>query len=231
MLLLISKFLLKIILGLILFVAAYLLIVFLLSLIPVNYRARQPKAGNTIFLTSDGIHIDVHVPVITSAYDWRNLLPPETFKSGDQPYNYITFGWGDWGFYLETPSWSELKASTALKAAFLRTPTVMHVSYLVDPPTITDSQKGKKIKQLVLSDQQMQILNEHILDSFKVDAYGHPMIIPDRGYGENDNFYFANGTYHLFQTCNNWVNQALKKAGVRTAVWAPSSYGVFRHLK
>ena len=42
---------------------------------------------------------------------------------------YVAFGWGDRGFYLETPTWDDLKYSTVLKALFWHSPAVMHVSF------------------------------------------------------------------------------------------------------
>jgi hypothetical protein len=44
-------------------------------------------------------------------------------------------------------------------------------------------------------------------------------------------FYHANGTYHLFDTCNNWANTALKRTGVKTALWSPFGYAIFNHVK
>lgn len=225
-LILILKVFLRIVLFTALFMASYFLVVIILSFIPVNRKKAQPSEGEYVYLTSDGIHIDIHVPIVTKHYDWTCLFPPSTFKSGQQAYSYITFGWGDWGFYLDTPTWAELKTKTLLKAAFLKTPTVMHVIYSMHPPTDTK----KKTKRLVLDDNQMQQLNQHILESIKLDQNGVPILIPDRGYEENDNFYFAEGSYHLFRTCNSWVNEAMKKIGVPTSIWSTASLGVFRHL-
>ncbi|TIW01591.1 MAG: DUF2459 domain-containing protein, partial [Mesorhizobium sp.] len=39
---------------------------------------------------------------------------------------YIVFGWGGRAFYLETPTWSQLKAAPVLKALTLDA-SVMHV--------------------------------------------------------------------------------------------------------
>lgn len=176
MLVLVLKILLKVLIISAAFIASYLLIVILLSHIPVNKDAEQPHSGNVVYLTSDGIHIDVHLPVHSNHYDWSGFLPTYTFKAGKQVYEYITFGWGDWGFYLDTPTWAELKPKTLLKAAFLKTPTVMHVSYLTAPPVETK----KKIKKIILSDDQMDVLKEHIQGSFKLDENGNPIMIPDR---------------------------------------------------
>ena len=42
---------------------------------------------------------------------------------------YISIGWGDKGFYLDTPTWAELKLSTALIAGFGLGNAALHITY------------------------------------------------------------------------------------------------------
>lgn len=50
--------------------------------------------------------------------DWSQKIPFSQTKGKSTDFNYIAFGWGDKGFYLDTPTWADLKFSTAFKAAF-----------------------------------------------------------------------------------------------------------------
>jgi hypothetical protein len=43
--------------------------------------------------------------------------------------NYLAFGWGDKGFYLNTPEWADLKVSTALNAAFGLSSSAIHSTF------------------------------------------------------------------------------------------------------
>ena len=47
----------------------------------------------------------------------------------------------------------------------------------------------------------------------------------------DDFFYQGNGSYTGFKTCNTWVNQSMKKAKIKTAIWTPFSFGVLQYIK
>ncbi|UOP01875.1 DUF2459 domain-containing protein [Kingella potus] len=40
-------------------------------------------------------------------------------------------------------------------------------------------------------------------------------------YTPDDAFYEAEGRYHLFNTCNSWLNRRLAESGLRSVVWTP----------
>jgi hypothetical protein len=106
----------------------YFLAAVVLSAIPVN---NKPMGGGdiTIFLLTNGTHSDLAVPVAHPVKDWRNEIRFEHTKSKDTSYQYIAFGWGDKAFYLETPSWSDLKFKTAFNAVFGLGPSAIHATF------------------------------------------------------------------------------------------------------
>src|SRR6478735_3529358 len=108
----------------------YALAVYTFPLIKVNTNFRNSETGIKLFVISNGVHTDIVLPVKTACKDWTTLFPRDKFSLSDSSYNYISFGWGDKGFYLNTPNWSDLKISTAFKAAFGLSETAMHVSYV-----------------------------------------------------------------------------------------------------
>lgn len=146
------------------------------------------------------------------------LIQMEQLENRD----FIAIGWGDEGFYLHTPSWAELKVSTALKAAFLPSKTVMHVTHY--------NKVNPKWKIIELCPTQLQKLQHFIEESFARNATNSVQILDGAGYRFNDFFYRAAGSYTCFYTCNVWVNQALKKADVKTAIWSPFDKGILKHL-
>jgi len=213
--------------GLILLISLiliYLATAVVLTIIPAKHT-EPAKEGITIFIRTNGVHTDFVLPVDRSEIDWPQYFKLVDFKEVYDP-QYITFGWGDKGFYLETPEWSDLKASTAFKALFFLSSTAMHVSYLSEEPFV-----DKDCKKLVLSEYQYNKLIEYIISSFRKTNAGIPVLIPGKGYGDNDNFYEANGTYSFIKTCNTWLNNGLKQVGIKTAVWAPFSKCIFYHLQ
>jgi len=105
-------------------------------------------------------------------------------------------------------------------------PTLMHVkAYDKFPDTLKQEQK------LIISQEQFKILCDYIPKYFKRDKNQKVIFLPGKGYTPNDNFYEANGKYHMFNTCNYWVNRGLRIMGVRTPVWSPMDKSIFHQLE
>lgn len=131
-------------------------------------------------------------------------------------------GWGDKGFYLETPTWADLKVSTAVRAAFGLSTTALHTTYY---KTMLESQDCRKI---VISKKHYLQLVKYINSSFDMEQDGSPTLVQsDVRYGLSDAFYEAKGSYSLFTTCNTWANSALKSCGQKACVWTPFDTGIF----
>ena len=220
------KYLLKGIIAIVLFVVLYLLAVLLLPLIPVNSKPQKIANDSiSIYILTNGVHTDVVVPVKTKQVDWSELIPFSDTTS-KQPMKYIAFGWGDKGFYLDTPEWKDLKASTAFKAAFWLGSSAMHTKFY---NKLTENETCKKIE---ISPAEYQTLITYIKQSFKLDENGKVEFIPtDMVYGKHDAFYEATGTYNIFFTCNTWASGALKSANQLAPLWTATQQGIFYHYK
>ena len=208
------------------FTVAYLLFAVVLGLIPVNTEYAPADDGVEVFAVSNGIHVDFVLPVRTETIDWSERLPRSSFPDVGPEHRYIWFGWGERSFYIETPTWDDAQASVIAKAMLWPTETTMHVSYSAWKPAPTDT-----AKRLVLTREAYTTLAGEIQASFETTSGGGYRLIPGASYGATDNFYEANGTYHLFNTCNMWTNRLLKKSGVRTALWSPFAQTIVHHLE
>lgn len=184
-----------------------------LSTTPKEYKCDKP---HTVYATSNGVHMDLIFH--KSLLDEHFLVQLQTVKGAD----YIAIGWGDKGFYLYTPTWAELKISTAIGAAFLPSKTLMHLTHY--------KYLNPDWKSMELCDEQLEAMKTFVYNSFKKDKKGGIQILEGAGYRKNDFFYEAKGNYNCLYTCNVWVNQALKKASVKTAIWSPFDKGILRHL-
>lgn len=122
-------FILKVIGFLLGAVFIYVILGLLIPYIPV--RAEKTGDAKTIelYILTNGVHTDLVVPVKSKYIDWSSKLPFENTKGQKTDFDYISFGWGDKGFYLDTPTWAELKFSTAFKAAFWLSDSAMHCTY------------------------------------------------------------------------------------------------------
>ncbi|PBJ12374.1 TIGR02117 family protein [Flavobacterium sp. ACN6] len=207
------------------FLALYVVSVFLISKITVNSNINFAKEQKTIpiYILSNGVHTDIVVPVKNEIKDWRNEIQFSQTQSKDSLMNFIAFGWGDKGFYLDTPEWSDLKASTALKAAFGVSSSAMHTTFF------KQLKEGEDCKLIWISKENYQKLVNYISESFSDSV--HPQWIEGHSYGKKDAFYEAKGSYSLFYTCNTWANSALKAANQKASLWTVYDKGIFCHYK
>lgn len=206
-------------------VIVYVFSAFLFSIIPVKAIPGSEKEI-TIFLISNGVHTDLALPIKDRIKDWSKEIRFEHTAGKDTAYSYIAFGWGDKEFYLETPSWSDLKLSTALKATFGLGPSAVHATFM------RNLRKDKDCVKLSLSNEQYQQLVEYIEGTFTRDPEGKVQLIEtNANYGNNDAFYEARGRYNLFKTCNTWTNTGLKVGGQKACLWTPFEKGIFWHYR
>lgn len=204
----------------------YGIVITLLSFIPVNSfdsRTLIPVQKNEIYLLTNGVHTDVVVPVKNKVFDWSKQVKFTDTKAKDSTAQFLAIGWGDRGFYLETPTWSDLKVSTALKAATGVSSSALHATFY------NKMKEGADCKKITLDYNEYNQLIHFISDSFQLNAGKVSKIETKAVYGNNDAFYEAKGSYSLFYTCNSWVNQALKAANQKAALWTITDSGIFRH--
>jgi uncharacterized protein (TIGR02117 family) len=206
---LILRSLLVLISGIILYAAVALIS----SCIPYNTDFRSPAEGIDIYILSNGVHTDLVLPAKTKYVDWTQLIKTCNTQSKDSSISFLAFGWGDKGFYLETPTWNDLKCSTALKAMFALGTSAMHVS---NYKSITENQYCKKIR---INEENYKRLITYISSSFLRNGSGDFLHISNSHYNTYDAFYEAKGSYSLLKTCNTWANEGLKVSGIRSCLW------------
>ena len=204
-------------------IAVYFLFSIVLSIIPANNDFQEPENSNfEVWIKSNGVHLDIVLPLKTNYFDWNDILSiPNNIKGNVQ---FAGFGWGDKVFYINTPEWSDLEFSTAFKALFVRTDAAMHVTYY---ESLSENKRSIKLN---VNKQQFIGIQSFILKSFKLNKNS---VIPIKGieYGTHDRFYDANYSYSLFYTCNSWTNEVIKKAGLPACVWTPFDKGILFQLR
>ncbi len=222
------------------------------SMVPVNRDWTPPEKGQTIYLYDNGIHTSLIIPRTNAGFDlghvvadppleWIRVkesatdifnippdkLPDNRFPGSAKEFPFLMFGWGDARFYRETPRWADVKPGTAGAALFGSGQTLVHVDRL-------DRLPREGIRKLTLRTEEfikvLEFLIQHFPDNFGTKAK------PDPGYGIDDRFYpvgryphdngMPNLKYSALFTCNNWVSEGLRRAGVKTGYWTPLPFGV-----
>lgn len=207
-------------------IVIYALLGYLLPFIEVSAKDDGQKKEIPIYIYTNGVHTDIVMPVKNDIQDWGAKIPFSNIKSKQTDYQYVGIGWGDKGFYLDTPTWDDLKFSTAFKAAFWLSESAMHSTYY------KNMTEGSDCKMIMISRNQYKNLVHFVEAKFDTDQNGQFMVIPTNAvYGDHDAFYDAKGKYSFLNTCNTWANDALKAAGQKAALWTPSDFGIFQHYK
>ncbi len=213
----------KSVLYVLMFVILYVTVTFLLSRIPVNTTDNDQAKDVPIYISTNGVHTDVIFPLKTAYFDWSKTVSIAATKAKDSTRQFVAFGWGDRGFYLNTPEWSDLKLSTACEAAFYLGTSAMHVTFLHEP------NETESCRKIWISHKEYAQMTDFVVKSLQTDPSGNAMPIADAGYGNNDAFYEAKGKYNLFYTCNSWANNALKSGDQKAALWTLTDGGIFCH--
>lgn len=214
------------IVTLILLIGLYILSAFVLPRITVP---KEKESGNdvTMYILTNGVHTDLVVPINTCSTDWRQEVKFANTVKKDTLMNYVAFGWGDKGFYLDTPTWADLTFKTAFNAAFGLSHSAIHATFY------KRMKEDSTCIKVDLSKEQYLRLVSFIRESFTMDSAGHFISIKtNANYGNDDAFYEAKGRYNLFYTCNTWANNGLKSCGQKACLWTPLDKGIFyQYLK
>jgi uncharacterized protein (TIGR02117 family) len=205
-------------------VAGYLLTAYTLGSIPVNHGFAQSSAGVSIYVWSNGVHTDLVVPTSNELMNWRRWFPLQDFRQPPAA-NFVAFGWGDKGFFLNVPEWRDLTVKVALDALLFDGEAARHVTMLDQPPPLSST-----CLRVLVSTNQYRLLTAYLTNSFKLNPASLPVRINAPGYGEADAFYEATGSYGPIHTCNEWTGAGLRKTGVKTGLWTPFETSVMKHL-
>ena len=182
----------------------------------------EDAAGDdiTVYLITNGIHTDLALPLKNDTFDWTTIINPGDTRAASSDWGYAAFGWGDRGFYVETPHWRDLKISTALSAVSGLGDSIIHVTYY---PTLWESTHSIAIP---MPRAQYRRLAASIHDQFAL--HEGRAIVAAPAYGDNDTFYAARGHYSLFHTCNSWTNRRLSDAGLKHVLWTPFAHSLMQ---
>lgn len=187
------------------------------GMVPSNRGWTPPDQGITLYIESNGVHTGIVMPKVAAGVDWRPFFAARDLRDPRfAAYDHVSLGWGDRDFYLETPTWADLRLSTVIAAATGSERTLLHVDHVPRPTP------DGEVRQLVVRPAEYRRLAAYVRASLVTDGERRP------GYYRYDAFYEARGRYSALRTCNSWVGDALRFAGVRVGAWTPFSVTVMR---
>ncbi len=181
------------------------------SSIPRNGASPPAPGGVEIMVETNGTHTGIVMPVVTPEKDWRESFPSARQLRNGETITHVAVGWGEREVFLDTPTWGDLKASTAARIALVGGEPIMRVSHYLRP------MPGENHRPLVISRADYARMVAAIEASLDAPEEGGAREIL-RGVDPAAAYYRARGHYTLAQTCNSWVGDMLAEGGVQ--IWA-----------
>ena len=201
-------------------IALFFLAAWIGSSIPRNADWTAPETGIEIMVGDNGIHTEIVMPLVTPVKDWRTAFPVSDLPGPARPYTHVAVSWGEREVFLNTPTWGDLSLLTAINAA-TGGDGLLHAAHYVRPAP------GPSNRPLRLTEAEyarlVVAIERQVPSSADRDVYP--------GYASYDVFYDAPGTYHLGNTCNQWVSDVLAEAGVKMGWWTPLPGGVMKWIE
>ncbi|WP_299728939.1 DUF2459 domain-containing protein [uncultured Tateyamaria sp.] len=173
-------------------------------------------SGDTrdIVLVNGPIHYDILIPIDIARRD-MGWLAAHGVALDNPDVHWLLVGWGARDFYTTTGTYADVSAR-AIWRGLTGDSAVMRISVA--------GAVGSEWRHVGLDPAQMARLTAAISGSFAQGAATRPLDHP--GFSEFDRFFPATGRFHLFNTCNVWVGQMMRDAGLQFGFWTPTPYAV-----
>lgn len=173
------------------------------------------KHTRRILVLSSAIHTDIALPVSADVLSRFGFMAKDGLDPAMPGVHYLIAGWGGRSFYIETPTWADLKPGPVARALTIDR-SVMHVSLTgaIDPA-------HPAVMPIDLIEAAFMRLLASIEASFTADAQGRPILVAGAQYTEFDRFYEAEGWFNALVGCNVWAGRMLREAGLTSGMWTP----------
>jgi uncharacterized protein (TIGR02117 family) len=175
-----------------------------------------------VYLLTSLLHADFAIPVDDAIRERFAFLREGGIPIDHPNLRYLVFGWGARDFYIKTRMLADIRPLPALKG-MVGDASVMHVL------AASDVKKDESAVVLSLPPGGIEGLLGFIERSFRRDgAAARP--IEGASYGMSDAFFEGAGRFHIFRSCNIWVAQGLREAGIATGAWTPTTWSLLQGI-
>lgn len=194
---------------------AYLLLAALGALIPGRVADIAPAGGPPveIGLIAGPIHYDLLLPATPDTLAALGFARRAGVPIDAPQVAHILIGWGAHDFYTSAGSFSQMQPGPVWRAV-TGDASVLRIDVFgpIDP--------AADYPRLSLDPAQYAAL----LQAIAAIATDTP--VPGAGHTATDAFVEAKGRFHILRTCNTWISNTLRAAGIPMGVWTPTPYAV-----
>lgn len=193
----------------------YLAASIMLPLIPGPRQDLPGSPAETIGL----IHTDILLPLTPQVRARFAFAEPAGVPLNDRRAAWLLVGWGATGFYTTAGTYADITASAVLTAATGDT-AVLRLDALPPLPEMPE------LRFLTLSNAQFEALLTVLDATFARDPTGTPRHLDHTGFTPTDAFFHAQGRFNALRTCNVWLGETLRAAGLPFGLWTPTTTSV-----
>jgi uncharacterized protein (TIGR02117 family) len=193
---------------------AYLVASVLLPLIPGPGRDLSGPPVVVIGLLQGPIHTDILLPLTPAVRTRFAFAAGAGVPVLDPEGRWLMLGWGAAAFYTTAGTYADITAGAVVTAAMGDAP-VIRLDVTGPLPALPN------LRYLALSDAQFGALVDRVHAALAAEtALDHP------GFSGTDAFFPAHGRFHAFRTCNVWLGETLRAAGIPFGLWTPANWSV-----
>ena len=204
-------------------VATYLLAAVLGALIPgaTVAAANDGDRQRTIILMEGPIHYDILLPLDDATREAFDFANHDGVLVSHPEAEWLSIGWGSRAFYTNIGGYSDLTIPIIWRAA-TGDQSVIRLDSLGSLPA-----EYPALRYIKVTETQLTNLRDLLVSELGPE----PVVLKQSGFGPNDRFYTASDTFSLARTCNVWVSDTLRQAGIAMGIWTPTPYAVTLSLR
>lgn len=194
----------------------YILAGFVGAIVPGPKASVNGAPTELVGLARGPIHYDLLLPLTPDTRQAFAFAAEQGLPMDHPQAQWLVAGWGSAGFYTTVGRYFDVEPGVLWRAATGDT-AVIRLDLAGDVSAVPS------VQWLEVSAAQIAALRQTVLASLERDSADRPIAVAPADWGQGHVFYRALGRFHLFQTCNAWLGETLRAAGIAQGVWTPTT--------
>ena len=167
-----------------------------------------------VLLIHGPIHYDLLIPLDDISRPRFAALEARGVPLSHPDARWLVIGWGARKFYTETPTYRELKPGNVWRGV-IGDDAVLRID------VIGPIDRQIKRRSVAMTERQYRTLVDNVWSELTLGPDGLPERVGVTGYTTTDGFFAAEGRFSILRTCNVWIGDQLRAAGLRFGRWTP----------
>ena len=199
--------------------AIYLMMAIIGAVVPGGADHDEGPKTREILLVHGPIHYDLLLPLDAETIEKFTPLAAQGIWLDHPEARWLVIGWGAEHFYTQTRTYTDLSLP-AIFSGITGDKTVLRFDIA---GVLAEDLPARRVR---MTQQQYAALLESIWSSFALAPEGTPQRLDVAGYTSSDGFFAGLGRFNILRTCNVWIGERLRAAGLRFGLWTPMPLSV-----